>query len=100
MTYLIGIAVVIFLVWFIRGCLKMVRWNNDPDQQALVDLLIGAANGKPPHEMATFLIHKRWTPKEVTRRLMHASTAIDRLDQPPAIKSKCYEIAKRLAVAS
>jgi hypothetical protein len=100
MTYLIGIAVVIFLVWFIRGCLKMVRWNNDPDQQTLVDLLIGTANGGQPHEVATFLTQKRWPPKEVARRLMHASTAIDRLEQPPALKAKCYEIAKRLAVAS
>jgi hypothetical protein len=99
MNYIIALAVVFFIIWLIRGSLKMMRWNRDQDQQILVGLLIDAANGDP-EPASTFLANKNWPPTEATRRLMHASTVIDRLDQPAAIKTKAYEIAKQLAIAS
>jgi hypothetical protein len=97
MSYIIALPVVLIIICFMHGCLKMFRWNRDRDQEILVVLLIEAVTNADPEPVSTFLAHKNWPRREARHRLVHATTVIDRIAEPASIKSKATALAKQLA---
>jgi hypothetical protein len=96
-TQYIALPVLLIIIWFVHGCLKMFRWNRDRDQEILVVLLIEAATKSNTEPVSIFLTHKNWSPKEARHRLVHATTVIDGIDEPASIRSKATALAKQLA---
>jgi hypothetical protein len=64
MLYAIAIGVVVLAVYWLWGMRKMVRMNKDPDQLALVHLLIRAGKGRD-EELLAFIGEQRWTRLQV-----------------------------------
>jgi hypothetical protein len=62
------------------GLRKTVEWNNDPNQQQLIKLLVAAAwdTGWSTNYSAltNFIIHVDWTPSETRTRIAHALSFI------------------------
>jgi hypothetical protein len=55
MEILVGALVIGVVLYFFGGSRKMARWNDDPRQQELAQLLITAAQNGSEYEVTNFL---------------------------------------------
>jgi hypothetical protein len=91
-----GIAAVVLIYWF-AGMRKMARWNNDPRQQELIQLLLAAGRSGDITDsinVTNFLCRQSdWTLGEDRKRIAHALTIVERITDRVA-----YERAKDVAL--
>ena len=82
--WIVAVAVVagIVMYWF-AGMRKMVRWNNDPRSQTLIQLFLAAGRtGDLADEtkITTFLSEQGdWSLKEDRQRVAHALAAVEKI---------------------
>ena len=91
-----GIAALVVIYWLV-GMRKMARWNNDPRQQQLIQLLLsaGRTGDITDHiKVSNFLCTQRdWTLGEERKRLAHALMVVERITDRVS-----YERAKDTAL--